>query len=317
MRSMPKQQTFPWATMTGGLLLITAMVLVPLDLPLVNDWTFRIGTLVMLAVSWNMMASAGMISLGHSAFWGLGSYACLFGANMLGLPFILSFLPALAVGALAGLVLALITGRLRGAFFAIATLALSEGLRIVGLMLPDQTGGAAGMFLAPSLRPSASLLYYAAPIGALLAVLVAWLLSRTKLRYAMRAMRENEDAAQMLGINPLLYRTLVSAVAGAMAGAAGGLNLWYAGYSSPDIAFSLHFAILAQIATILGGINTLRGPVLGSVLIIALSELTRITLGTQENYSLLIYGALLVGAILMLPNGLAGIRRRPAPAIRR
>ena len=298
-----------WAGLAAAL---AAVLVLPFDLPLVNDWLFRASTLIMLAVSWNLMASTGMISLGHSAFWGLGSYACLLASATFGLPFVVSFLPAMAVGALAGLTLALITGRLRGAFFAIATLALSEGLRVLGLMLPDLTGGAAGMFLPPQGRPGSLVLHEAAILGAVIAVVVAWGLSLTRMRFAMRAMRDNEGAAQMLGINPLLSRSLVCTVAGAIAGAAGGLNLWFSGYNSPDIAFALSFAILAQIATIVGGINTLAGPVIGAVLIVALSELTRITLGTRENYSLLVYGVLLVAAVTLMPRGVAGFGTRRA-----
>jgi len=301
-----------------ALVTLALLALIPFDLPLLNDWLFRIATLVMLAVSWNMMASAGMISLGHSAFWGLGGYCCLLVANVFEVGFGFSFLAAMAVGAATGLLLALLTGRLRGVFFAVATLALSEGLRIAGLMLPDLTGGAAGLFLEPGARPAATLLYEAAVIAAVLSVAIAWLLSRTRLRFAMRAMRENEDAAQMLGINPLLFRALISAVAGAMTAAAGGFNLWYSGYIAPDLAFTLHFAILAQIAVIIGGINTLAGPVIGAFLIIALSELTRILVGSREGYSLLIYGVLLVAAITFLPGGLYGLvqQRRMRPAER-
>jgi branched-chain amino acid transport system permease protein len=288
----------------GVLVLLAALVFIPFDLPQMNDWLFRIATLIMLAVSWNMMASAGMISLGHSAFWGVGSYGCLVAINYLKLPFFLSFIPALLFGALVGMLLALSTGRLRGVFFAIATLALSEGLRIIGLMLPDLTGGAAGMFLRHGARPSAMVLYYSAVIAALLVVLAAWWLSITSLRYAMRAMHDNEDAAQMLGINPLFYRTLISTIAGAMAAGAGALNLWHSAYLAPDIAFSLHFAILAQIAPIIGGVHTLAGPVIGAFAVIGLSELSRTAMGIKEGYSLLIYGVMLVVAITFMPKGL-------------
>jgi branched-chain amino acid transport system permease protein len=303
----------------GVLILVAALVVIPFNLPQMNDWLFRIATLIMLAVSWNMMASAGMISLGHSAFWGVGSYGCLLAINYLKLPFFVSFIPALLFGALIGMVLALTTGRLRGVFFAIATLALSEGLRIIGLMLPDLTGGAAGMFLRHGARPAAAVLYYSAVIAALLAVLAAWLLSITRLRYAMRAMHDNEDAAQMLGINPLFYRTLISTIAGAMAAGAGALNLWHSAYIAPDIAFALHFAILAQIAPIIGGVHTLAGPVIGAFAIIGLSELSRMAMGVKEGYSLLIYGVLLVASITFMPKGLYGILiarrgRKNAPA---
>mgnify|MGYP001054519120 CR=1 FL=1 len=299
----------------GAVVTLGALAVIPFNPPLLSDWLFRIAMLVMLAVSWNMMASAGMISLGHSAFWGLGGYCCALAANVLGVGFGMSFLAAAVVGAATGLVLALVTGRLRGVFFAVATLALSEGLRIAGLMLPDLTGGAAGLFLAPGARPPANLLYEVAVVAAALSVAITWLLFRTRLRFAVRAMRENEDAAQMLGINPLLFRALISAIAGAMAATAGGFNLWYSGYIAPDIAFTLHFAILAQIAVIIGGINTLAGPVIGAFLIIALSEVTRILVGSREGYSLLIYGVLLVAAISFLPNGLYGLltHRRMRP----
>lgn len=305
----------------GVLVLAAALIVIPFDLPQMNDWLFRIATLVMLAVSWNMMASAGMFSLGHSAFWGVGSYGCLLAINYMKLPFFVSFVPALLFGALVGMLLALATGRLRGVFFAISTLALSEGLRICGLMLPELTGGAAGMFLRHGARPAAMLLYYSAVIAALLAVLAAWLLSLTRLRYAMRAMRDNEDAAQMLGINPLLYRTLISTAAGAMAAGAGALNLWHSAYIAPDIAFTLHFAILAQIAAIIGGVHTLAGPVIGAFAIIGLSELSRMAIGAKEGYSLLIYGVLLVAAITFMPKGLYGMlmawrSRASAPAAR-
>lgn len=296
--------TFNRFAVIGMLVLLAALVLIPFDLSQMNDWLFRIATLIMLAVSWNMMASAGMISLGHSAFWGIGSYGALLASNYLELPFFLSFLPALVFGALAGMLLALSTGRLKGVFFAIATLALSEGCRIIGLMLPELTGGAAGTFLRHGARPATTVLYYSAVMAAALTVLAAWLLSRTRLRYAMRAMHDNEDAAQMLGINPLFYRVLISIIAGAMAAGAGALNLWHSAYLAPDIAFSLHFAILAQIAPVVGGVNTLAGPVIGAFAIIGFSELSRTALGIKEGYSLLIYGVLLVCAITFMPKGL-------------
>lgn len=299
----------PWAV--AGLAAVAGVAAVmPLDLPLVNDWAFRIATLVMLAVSWNMMASAGMISLGHSAFWGLGSYAAVLAVTS-GMPFFsLSFLPALLVGAAAGGLLALATGRLRGVFFAMATLAMSEGLRVVALMVPDVTGGAAGLYVPPAMRPAPILLDYAALGGACAAVALTVGLARTRMRHAMRAMRENEAAAEMIGINPLLYRTMVCCLAGAMAACGGALNVWHDAYLTPDIAFGLNFAILAQIATILGGVGTLAGPPVGAVMIVLLSEATRIWLGENQGYSLLIFGVVLVGCVLVMPHGVCGLGAR-------
>ena len=126
----------------AALLVALAFAVTMVGSAVLNDWLFRVATLVMLAVSWNLMANAGLVSLGHSAFWGIGSYATVLSANTLGLPFGVAFVPAVVVGALLGVLLALTTGRLKGIFFAIATLALSEGLRVLALMLPEVTGGA-------------------------------------------------------------------------------------------------------------------------------------------------------------------------------
>ncbi len=271
-----------------------------------NDWLFRVTTLVMLAASWNLMANAGLISLGHSAFWGVGSYATVLSANAFGLPFGAALLPAILVGALAGTFLAAATGRLRGIFFAISTLALSEGLRVAALMFPGLTGGAVGIFLAGAVRPSHRVLYLTGIVGAAASIAVAYLLSRTRFHYACRGMRSDESAVQMLGVDPRRYRLGVMAVSGAMASCAGGIYACYGSYLEPEVAFNLHYTILSQIATILGGIHTLAGPVVGSFAIVFLSEATRMWLGMQEGWSMLIYGAILLVCILFMPGGIAG-----------
>lgn len=279
------------------------------DAPQVNNWLFRISTLIMLATSWNLMANAGLVSLGHSAFWGVGSYAAILAANAWHGSPLTTVLAALVVGALMGAVLAFVTGSLKGIFFAIATLALSEGLRITALMLPDVTGGAVGLFLKQQLRPSQHALYLFGALAAVASVLVAVIISCSKLQFAWRAMRDNEAAAQMLGIAPRPQRIVVVAISGAMASAAGGINAWYGGYLDPEVAFTLHNTILAQIAPILGGIHTLAGPVIGSVAIIGFSEATRIWFGSMEGISQLTFGLILIICILFLPKGIEGLIR--------
>lgn len=282
------------------------------DRPQINDWIFRVSTLIMLATSWNLMANAGLISLGHSAFWGVGSYAAVLSANKLGFNIVGSLLAAAVMGALLGALLAVVTGRLRGIFFAIATLALSEGLRISALMLPDVTGGAVGLFLRQELRPQQSSLFLAGALLAVASVVVAALIAGSALQYASRAMRNNEAAAQMLGIDPGMHRAIIVTISGAMASAAGGINSWYGGYLDPEVAFTLHFTILAQIAPILGGIYTVAGPVVGAIAIVGFAEGTRIGLGTVEGVSQLAFGVILVGCVLFMPNGLVGLWRRVA-----
>jgi branched-chain amino acid transport system permease protein len=274
-----------------------------------NDWLFRACTLAMLAVSWNLMANAGLVSLGHSAFWGVGSYATVLSMNAFSLPFGIGFIPAIIAGALVGAFLAATTGRLRGIFFAISTLALSEGLRVLALMTPELTGGAAGVFLKNSLRPPQWALYSSALVGAVACVLIAYLLSRSRFHYACRGMRADESVVQMLGVDPRRYRLGVMIISGAMASCAGAINASYSGYLEPELGFSLHFTILSQIAPILGGIHTLAGPVIGAVAIIFISEVTRIWAGTREGWSVLVYGSILVLCIMFMRNGFVGVWR--------
>ncbi|MDP1693661.1 MAG: branched-chain amino acid ABC transporter permease [Burkholderiaceae bacterium] len=290
----------------AALLVSAACIALPFGATaVVNDWLVSAASLVIIAVSWNLAANAGLISLGHSAFWGIGSYAAILAANKLGLGLAASLLPALLLGAAVGAALAVITGRLRGIFFAISTLALSEGLRVLAVMLPGLTGGGEGMYLDPKLRPAPEVVAAFMAFGALAAVWLAWAMSRTPWHFAFRAMRANESAAQMLGVQPVRFRVGVLALAGAMASFAGGVRVWYGGFIDPGIAFDLHITILAQIAPILGGIHTLAGPVIGAFLGVLLSEGARIWLG-DKGVSLLVYGVALVLCILFLPQGVWG-----------
>lgn len=290
-----------------SLLLGLAVLLVPFsDSPIAIDIGFRICMLIILAVSWDLMAGAGLISLGHSAFWGLGNYAAIISANGLGFNLALSLLPATLSGALLGAGLAVITGRLRGIYFAISTLAASEGLRVLAVMLPDVTGGSNGIYLDTTLAPNPLVVNITGSIGAIAGAIVAVLIARSRYHFALRAMRNNESAAQMLGIEPLRYRVGIMAISGAMASLAGGISMWRGGYLDPSMAFDLLTTINTQIASILGGIYTIPGPIIGAAAAIALGELTRIFFGQFVGVSLFIFGIVLTLLVLRLPNGIYG-----------
>ena len=288
--------------------------------PQINDWIFQICLLMIASFSWNLMASAGLVSLGHAAFSGVGSYTAMIAAVQFGLPLYAGVIIAIAVGAAVGCLLAMLTGRLKGIFFAMSTLALSEGLRVTCLMLPDQTGGASGLYLPQNLQLPRMALYMLAAAGAVICGGITILLSRTSFNYACRAMRDNESAAKMLGLDPQRYRMAILAISAGMVAGAGAISAWYGGYLDPDVGFNIQITIGAQIATILGGMYSLPGPVLGSIAIIALSEGTRIGLGAHEGISQLTYGLVLVLSILFMPRGLNGLwvslrgrLKQPAP----
>ena len=278
--------------------------------PLLQNWLFRLSGLVALTVSWNLMANAGLISLGQVVFWACGGYTASILASKAGWPFAPALVAAMLAGSAVGALLAAITGRLRGIYFAIATLSLAEGLRVLSLMLEGVTGGAQGIHLPASASPSQAVLQMAANAFAILAVAASYSLSLGRFQFASRALRNNEDAAQMLGLNPWLFRVAVMALSGAIAAGAGSFNAVYSGYIDPTVAFSLQFTILPQISAVFGGIYTTVGSVLGPVAILALSEATRYAAGPIPGAALFLLGVLLVLCVLFLPHGLAHVLQR-------
>ena len=304
---MARSAPSAWRFLLPGVLACALLASTFVAAPQVNDLIFQVSMLTIVTVSWNLMASAGLISLGHAAFWGVGSYAAMIAGVGFGLPLYGGVVLAVIVGAALGIVLALLTGRLKGIFFAISTLALAEGLRVTCLMLPDQTGGASGLYLPQVLQLPRPTLYLLGAVGAVLSVGLAIWLSRTSFSYACRAMRDNEGAAKMLGLDPLRYRVAILAISAGMAAGAGAISTWYGGYLDPEVGFSLRVTIEAQIAAILGGMYSLPGPLLGAVAIVCLSEATRLGLGAYQGASQLAYGIVLVVSILFMPRGLNGV----------
>lgn len=274
------------------------------------DLLFRTIMLGLLAYSWNLMASAGLISLGHAAFWGLGSYTCILLSNTFGLPFWITIFPAMAVGAAVGALLAYVTGHIRGIYFAICTLALSEGLKVVGLMVPDLTGGGEGLYLKTPLFPGARILLLTAAIGLFATSVVAWIISTSRMQYALRAMRNNENAAMMLGVNPVTFRIRTIAISGAMTSFGGGLSVYHTGFIDPRIAFDIYYTLLSQLAPILGGLYSNAGPLVGAIATIILTDGTRAIFGNFNGLSLFVFGVTLIISVIYLPMGVVGIWNR-------
>lgn len=299
------RMTFVNAVLAAAAFLL--LILIPIvGSPTMIDVAFRMCSLIVLALSWNLMASAGLISLGHSAFFGLGAYVSILSANLLGFPFWLALFGSICAGAVLGSALALITGRMRGIYFAISTLALSEGLRVLAVMTPGLTGGAKGAYLISSMYPGSLAVNLGMSAAAIGACVIAWVVAHSRYHFAFRAMRANESASQMLGIYPLKYRTSIMAVSGAMASLVGGVEVWHGGYLDPAVAFDLHITIMAQIAPILGGIYTVSGPIIGAVATVLLGDATRLTVGHIQGASLLVFGIVLVVCVLYLPHGIRG-----------
>jgi len=290
--------------------------------PFIFDSNFAInfGILVLffalIGQSWNIAGGfAGQLSFGHAAFFGIGAYCSTilqlkFGVNpWLGLP------ASVAGGALAGALIALLSFRagLRGSYFALITLAFAEAFRIIANSLAI-TGGGVGL-LIPMQRSAANFqfpsrigFYYVIAALAVLSIAVALWLKRSRFGARLAAIRENEDAARALGIDTFREKVKVMALSGGMCAAGGTFYAQYFLYIDPAVAFGVDKSVEMLLVTMIGGAGTVYGPLIGSLLLTLVGEVTR-NLTEAQGLSLIIYGCLLVVIIGFLPNGLVDLFR--------
>jgi branched-chain amino acid transport system permease protein len=203
---------------------------------------------------------------------------------------------------------------LKGSYFALITLAFAEVFRILALSLPF-TGAGVGLMLP--LREAASNLQFASPRGHVLLVLAfvtlalivtAWL-RHSRFGAQLQAVRDNEDAARALGIDPLRTKLAACVLSAAFMGAAGAFYVQVFHYIDPAIAFGPATSVEALLGAIVGGMGTLWGPVLGALVLHGLSDLTRNLFGALPGINMVIYGGVLVGIVMFMPRGIAGIGR--------
>jgi branched-chain amino acid transport system permease protein len=267
--------------------------------------------------SWNIAGGfAGQLSFGHVVFFGAGAYA----STILQLRFGFSpwlGLPASAVaGASVGLVIGFLSFRagLKGSYFALITLAFAEVLRIVANSV-EITGGGLGM-LIPA-KAGAANFQFAERIGfyylilALTAgsVAIAVWLKRSRFGAQLAAIRENEDAARALGIDVFTEKIKVMMLSGAICGIGGCFFAQYFLYIDPVIAFGVDKSVEMLLVSMIGGAGTVYGPLIGAVLLAAISDMARVLTNVQ-GLSLVLYGGLLVVIIAFLPNGLIDLFSR-------
>lgn len=295
-----------------------ALLLVVAVLPLVmtNRFLLHHACLMLMwatmAQAWNLLGGfAGQISFGHAAFFGTGAYVAGIGATRLSLDPWWGLVLAVPVAALLALGMGGVCFRLRGPYFSLATLALSQMLRVLATNLSGLTGGAQGLMVVPAWT-SAVPFYY---VGLGLAGL-AYLVNRTFLhsrwgRFAL-AVRDDETAAEALAVPAARTKTIALILSGALTALAGGFYFCYFGYLEPSIAFSLsEVSIAVVLVVVLGGIATLSGPLLGAAAMVVLSEVFRRHLGQAH---LLLLGLMVVLVIRFLPRGLVGLGSLFQPA---
>ncbi len=310
MTPLAKRREMGWAA--AILLALAALALLPLAVHRddVLNFVFLILLSITLAESWNIVAGyAGQVNLGHAAFFGLGALV----ARTLwirGTPILL----AMGAGALVATAFALLIGaaafRLRGAYFAIGTLALGEILRTtVGNVLPEVSTLPVATIGAYRLSHR----YYLALALAAVSVAAVAALGASRIGLGMRAIREDEEAAEASGVGALRLKLTALALSTGLAGLAGGLFAFYHISYYPSHAFGPHWTFDALLITYIGGVGTLHGPVFGAVLYVFLKEYLALR---WVDFHLLIFGALFVAIVLLLPGGLVQAVERARRLVR-
>jgi len=286
-----------------------------------QGYGIRVFTLVLLFAAmgqaWNIVGGlANQISLGHAAFFGLGAYTSTLLLTHFGVSPWLGMLAAMLIAALAGGLLSLPTMRLRGHYFALATLAFGEVMRAIANTWASVTGGPVGLSVPYSegslalMQFKSSIPYYYLMLGAaLVSTLVFWLISRARLGYRLRAVKANPQAAEVIGVDTVRTRIQAAVISAGLMGACGTLYAQLIFFFDPDTVFSLvGISVKVALVCIIGGVGTVAGPLVGALLIIPLEEVFNDWLSSHTaGASQLAYGLILIAIILIEPRGLAAL----------
>ena len=272
----------------------------------------------LLGVSWNLLGGfAGQVSFGHATFFGVGAYATMILYLRLGLAPWYGMALGGAAAVLVSLPIGLICFRLRGPYFSLSTLAVAEIVRLIALNWDALTNGPVGLLITalPPVRLGGRVLdweskapfYFIIAALAALAMLATWRLSRARLGAYLLAIREDEDAAESVGIDTVRAKVLTLALSAFFTGLAGGFYGLYFRYVDPDAVFPIALSVEMVFIAVVGGLATVIGPVIGAVFLTTLGELFRERFQVGH---LIFYGLFMMLAIRYLPEGIwGGVRR--------
>jgi branched-chain amino acid transport system permease protein len=270
-------------------------------------------TYIVLAVAWNILGGyAGYVNFGAPAFFGLGAYSSVVLFKFAGAPLIVMIIAAAAMGALLGLGVGLLTLRLRGIFFAIATIAV---IVIMETLMTNwrYVGGATGLQLLrpPVLEPFATytrMIFVVMAALVVLTVSVARYIQTSWIGRGLRAIRDSEEAAECSGVPTLKLKLFACVISGALMAAAGAPMPMYMSFIEPASSFNLSYTIGALGGSIIGGMSHWAGPIIGSILLGSLQQIISVTIPGEAN--VLIVGILLVFFVVAAPEGILGLFKR-------
>lgn len=268
---------------------------------------------VVLATAWNILGGyTGYVNFGTAGFFALGAYTSVVLIKSAAAPFVVLIAAAGLVSGLLGLGIGYLTLRLRGVFFSIATLALAVVLETI-VINSEYVGGARGITIS---RPPRAMFFgsyveflFAVMLGlALLAVTVAWWIETSWVGRGLAAIRDNEEAAECMGVPTLRLKLVATTVSGALMGIAGAPFPYYVTFVDPLSAFDLNYAVNSLAMPMVGGTTTWIGPVIGAVLLGTAQQVATVTISSALN--LLIVGIILVLFVICAPEGIVGLVHR-------
>lgn len=300
----------------AGALVVFALAMFA-ALTIKNEYFFFAGYMVLIAIvmatAWNILGGyAGYVNFGGAAFFGIGSYTSVVLIKAAGWPLLVQMLVAAGMGAILGFALGLLTLRLRGIFFSIATVAITIILETV-IINWRFVGGATGVQLLrpPVMEPFDSyikMLFVVAVLLVIVAVTIARYIETSWLGRGLRAIRDNESAAECSGVPTLKLKLLACAISGALMSAAGAPGAMYLSFVEPASAFNMNHSVSALAMPIIGGTAHWMGPILGGLLLGTTQQLVQVTISSELN--VLVVGVLLVVFVVVAPEGIVGLWRR-------
>lgn len=281
-----------------------------------NEYYFFAGYVVLqfvvLATAWNILGGyAGYVNFGAGAFFAAGAYTAVALMKLFSAPLPIQLIAAMCVTGLMGFVIGAMTLRLRGIFFSIATVAVAVICETV-VMNWSLVGGARGTTVLPpspeGFSSYARMLFVLMTAIALLAVTLARHIETSKIGRGLRALRDNEEAAESVGVPTLRLKLFAATASGALMGLAGAPFPLYMNFIEPTSAFSLNYAVSALAMPIIGGTQIWTGPVIGALLLASVQQIVTVTVSSELN--VLIVGVLLVVFVVAAPNGIVGLAQK-------
>jgi branched-chain amino acid transport system permease protein len=304
--------------------LVVAAIIFGGALAVGNDYVFFAGYVVLqyvvLSTAWNILGGyCGYVNFGTAAFFALGAYSTVAVYKFVGdndLPHVVP-IPVLMLlgGVVSGIVgfgMGYLTLRLRGAFFAIATLALAVVLQTL-VVNWDYVGGSRGAYVlrpenVPLIGNYVRYLFLTMLVLAVVSLAIARLIERSRLGYGLATIRDDELAAEASGVPTLRLKLIATTISGALMGMAGAPFPYYISYLQPDSTFGLDYAVNSIAMPLIGGTTSWVGPLIGAVLLGTLQQVVTVTISSAVN--LLLVGCLLVAFVIVAPNGIIGLFHR-------